>query len=230
MRRTYNRDNFWGAGMKGQIIKWVFWQRSPGKLCFIRLSISAFVFLALWINLCYGQSIPTPTEIPNPDPTIQRILDSNKQADLRLALAQNQTAESVKAFEACKKKAMSGDPQAEADLGEKYYYGDGVEKDEKEALKWQQKAAIEGNARGEQSLGNMYLYGLGVEKDERKALMWIQKALAQEEPRSYGAMGDIYRSGFGVPVDHVKAIQMFQKGAEIGRVYCQFQLGKIYWL
>jgi TPR repeat protein len=64
-----------------------------------------------------------------------------------------------------------------------HYYGTGVLKDYKEALKWYSKAAEQGTTLAQFSLGNMYVKGEGVLKDYKKAAKWYKKAAEQ---------GDIY--------------------------------------
>ena len=50
------------------------------------------------------------------------------------------------------KKAEAGDAKAQFLLGACYYEGEGVEKDEKEAVKWYTKSAEQGNAGAKKQL------------------------------------------------------------------------------
>jgi hypothetical protein len=54
--------------------------------------------------------------------------------------------------------------------------GDGVERDDKEAVMWARKAAELDNPRGMVVLARMYLDGRGVEKDVKEARAWLKKA------------------------------------------------------
>ena len=49
----------------------------------------------------------------------------------------------------------------------KYYQGDGVPQDYKEAVRWWLMAAEEGDARAQYSLGICYKNGRGVEKNDK---------------------------------------------------------------
>ena len=49
-------------------------------------------------------------------------------------------------------KANSGDSEAQNDLGENYYYGEGVKQDYKEAIKWYKQSAEQGNTKAEEIL------------------------------------------------------------------------------
>jgi TPR repeat protein len=75
------------------------------------------------------------------------------------------------------KKAEAGDAKAQCDLGICYNKGEGVDKDEKEAVRWYSKAAEQGNARAQFYLGACYDNGTGVERDEKAAFeLWTKSA------------------------------------------------------
>ena len=63
------------------------------------------------------------------------------------------------------------DPQEQSHLGECYFHGSGVGKDEKEAARLFQLSAAQGNADGQFNLG---LYYKGVDKDHNKAFRMFQ--------------------------------------------------------
>ena len=75
--------------------------------------------------------------------------------------------------------AEKGDADAQVNLGWMYANGQGVTKDEVEAVKWFRKAADQGNADGQSNLGLMYENGRGVAKDEVEAYKWWLLAGAQ---------------------------------------------------
>ena len=54
--------------------------------------------------------------------------------------------------------------------------GNGVLKDDKQAVKWYQKAADQGFAKAQYNLGVLYANGIGELKDLSKAKYWINKA------------------------------------------------------
>ena len=54
--------------------------------------------------------------------------------------------------------------------------GNGVEKDDAEAVKWFRKAAEQGYAGGQKNLGASYHDGNGVEKDYAEAYAWFNLA------------------------------------------------------
>ena len=80
-------------------------------------------------------------------------------------------------FKSLKALAEKGDTDAQNELGDRYYHGQGLEKDFKEAVKWYRKAAEQGVADAQTNLGVMYYNGQGVEKDFVTALAWYNIAV-----------------------------------------------------
>ena len=74
--------------------------------------------------------------------------------------------------------AGQGYAKAQYQLGNYYNYGDGVEKDYAEAIKWYRKAANQNYASAQFFLGVCYAKGTGVEKDYLEAKKWYRKAAA----------------------------------------------------
>ena len=58
-----------------------------------------------------------------------------------------------------------GHARAQYELGACYFFGKGVEKDEKEAVKWYRRAAEQGDAAAQTNLGICYENGDGVPKN-----------------------------------------------------------------
>ena len=75
-----------------------------------------------------------------------------------------------------KELAEKGDAVAQTSIGFMYANGQGVERDEKEAVKWYSKAAEQDHTPAQFFLGFMYVKGRGVEKDDREASRWYRKA------------------------------------------------------
>lgn len=67
------------------------------------------------------------------------------------------TPEDSLSLEALKEKASQGDDVAMLCLGNRYYTGKGVAKDENEAVKWYQQAAKLDNANAQNNLGYYYM-------------------------------------------------------------------------
>ena len=64
-------------------------------------------------------------------------------------------------------------------MGGLYYYGFGIAKDYKEAMKWYHKAADQGNAAAQYYMGELYYNGFGVDKNYEEGMKWYLKAAEQ---------------------------------------------------
>ena len=120
------------------------------------------------------------------------------------AIAQ-QTEELRKAFQEIKADAEKGDATAQGNLGVMYAKGNGVAKDEAEAVKWFRKAADQGDASAQNHLGEMYANGEGVAKDEAEAVKWYRKAADQGHASAQSNLGGMYYNGNGVAKDETEA-------------------------
>src|SRR5207237_1279659 len=94
--------------------------------------------------------------------------------------------------------AEQGFATEQYNLGAMYAKGNGVLKDEVEAVKWYRKAADQGLAPAQSNLGFMYLKGRGVLKDEAEAVKWYRKAAEQGEAHAQLKLGLKYMNGDGV--------------------------------
>jgi hypothetical protein len=95
-----------------------------------------------------------------------------------------------------------------------YYFGDGVPKDYKEAVKWYTKAAEQGDKSAQFELGKMYYFGSdvfeGVPQDNKEAVKWFTKASEQGNASAQLELGEMYCDGMnydgeGVPQDYNEA-------------------------
>ena len=75
--------------------------------------------------------------------------------------------------------ADQGDATAQNNLGVRYANGEGVLKDEAEAVSWFRLAAEQGNADAQFNLGLMYANGTGGPQDDVLAYAWLSLAVEQ---------------------------------------------------
>jgi TPR repeat protein len=128
-----------------------------------------------------------------------------------------------------KRAAQQGNADAQARLGEAYYYGAGVPQDSAEAVKWTRKAAEQGNADAQDELGRMYVLGDGVPKDYATAIEWVRKAAEQGSANAQFELGEIYYEGaYNVAKDPVEATKWFRMAAEQGNEVAYSRLAAIY--
>jgi len=121
------------------------------------------------------------------------------------------------------------DPAAQTAEGDRYYNGDGVEKDFAQAAVWYEKAAKQGYAEGQYFLGYCYYAGEGVEQDFTKAAELYIKAAEQGHPRAQQKLSSCYYQAEGVEKDNEKAFYWCKKAAEQGRPFAQFMTGMLYY-
>jgi S1-C subfamily serine protease len=124
---------------------------------------------------------------------------------LMLVLCSGVPLHAGESFESTKALAESGKAEAQFNLGNKYYEGEGVKKDFIEALKWYRKAAEQGYADAQNSLGNMYYEGEGVEKNFVESVKWFRKAAEQGDATSQFCLGACYGLGQGVTQNDIQA-------------------------
>ena len=116
-----------------------------------------------------------------------------------------------------KRKAEAGDAMAQVQYAQMLYMGQGMEKNEAEALKWYQKAADAGNPYAQVNMGLFSQNGdCGVKKDIAKAIEWYGKAAKQGNPNAHYFLAAIYENGNGVAKDMKKAVELYGKAANGG--------------
>ncbi len=104
-----------------------------------------------------------------------------------------------------RERAEQGDAAAQADLGRRYYVGEGVRQDDAEAVRWTRLAAEQDHAPAQYSLGLLYFRGRGVTGDDAAAARWYRAAAEQGHPPAQAALSDMYTYGQGVEEDPVLA-------------------------
>ena len=124
--------------------------------------------------------------------------------------------------------AKNGDPNSQTNLGYCYQNGQGVQKDEAEAVKWYRKAADQGLALAQTNLGYCYQNGQGVQKDDTEAVKWYSKAADQGAAKAQKNLGFCYAIGKGVQKDEAEAVKWYRKAAEQGDAWAQTNLGYCY--
>ncbi len=104
-----------------------------------------------------------------------------------------------------RERAEQGDAVAQADLGRRYYAGEGVPQDDGEAVRWTRLAAEQGYAPAQYSLGLLYFRGRGVPGDDAAAARWYRAAAEQGHAPAQAALSSLYAYGAGVEEDPVLA-------------------------
>ena len=106
-------------------------------------------------------------------------------------------------FERTKRLAVGGDKGAQYKLGEIYDFGQGLEQNYKEALKWYRMAAEQGLVEAQYNLGTVYLQGNEVPQDHKEAVKWFRMAADQGYADAQYNLGALYAMGKGVDKDFI---------------------------
>ncbi|WP_413491362.1 tetratricopeptide repeat protein [Shewanella baltica] len=114
------------------------------------------------------------------------------------------------------KAAEQGNAEAQLNLGFLYSFGEGVSRDNKQAVHWFTKAAEQGDADAQFTLGFMYSEGKGVPWDNKQAMYWYRKAAEQGYASAQFDLGNMYYTGKGVPQDYKQAYAWFAVAAANG--------------
>jgi hypothetical protein len=83
-----------------------------------------------------------------------------------------------------RKLAGQGDADAQWQMGVRYHNGEGVPRDDVQAMQWFLRAAEQGHVTAQATLGAYYWAGRGVPQDLSKAYFWSEIALAQGDENS----------------------------------------------
>jgi hypothetical protein len=144
------------------------------------------------------------------------------------AQSTEQASGKKKAIADLREIAYAGNVNAQVQLGVIYLTGDGVAKDDAEAMKWLRKAADQENALAERYLAEMYFKGRGVPADVAEAAKWLRFAAEQGDAESEHNLAVLYMQGQGVPRNAKEAATWMRKAADQNLAAGQQGLGVLY--
>ncbi len=124
--------------------------------------------------------------------------------------------------------ANQGDAEAQFILGRMYAKGQGVQRNDKKAVKWYQLVANQGIAEAQVRLGTMYEAGRGVPQDYKKAMELYERVAKQGNAEAQAKLGTMYAKGRGVPQNYKKAVEWYRLAADQGNAEAQVSLGVMY--
>jgi TPR repeat protein len=119
--------------------------------------------------------------------------------------------------------AKQGNADAQFMIGYMYAAGEGVPRNDDEAVKWYQAAAEQGNSAAQFNLGKKY-----EGHNDAEAAKWFHLAAEQGILPAAKRLGRLYLTGRGVPRDYDQAKGWLRRAAEGGDVASQYLLGFVY--
>jgi len=107
---------------------------------------------------------------------------------------------------ALKQLADQGKAEAQFELGVRLLGGEGIKKNEPEAVDWLRKAADQFHPGAMNAMGTLTEEGVGgIAKDEKKAFEWYQKSAKYGFPLAQQNLAECYDNGKGVDKDPKEA-------------------------
>lgn len=132
-------------------------------------------------------------------------------------------------FKYLKMVADSGDPEAQALLGDKYLTGEGVEKNEEEAYKYFIKSAEAEIDYSRLRAAYAYANGIGVDEDANKAYVYLDKISDPELlSEAQFEMGLLIQKGNIAGKTPLDAVPLFEKASKNGNEEASRYLGSLY--
>lgn len=121
--------------------------------------------------------------------------------------------------------AESGDSVAQLKLGLMYYFGNGVEENEGQAIAWLKKSAAQGNLDAMYQLGNAYTFGSETHKSaadpDLEAVKWYFEAARAGHRDAQYALGLMFLAGKGVVQSQEEGVSWIRKAAAQGHKEAQ---------
>ena len=131
-------------------------------------------------------------------------------------------AQNIPSADSIRQKAEAGDAMAQVQYAQMLQIGQGVEKNEDEALKWFQKSADAGNSYAQANMGVFCQTGrCGVTKDFKKAAEWYGKAAEQGNAHAQLYLAGLYKNGEGVEKNMKKSTELLGRAAKGGMAQAQ---------
>lgn len=113
-------------------------------------------------------------------------------------------------------------------IGKCYETGNGVGKDQTEAVKWYRMAAEQGLADAAFELAKCYKFGIGVRRNRTTALKWIRMAAEQGHTKAMVLLGMHHLNEFEEEYNPRKAVKLFRKAADQGDAWGMYRLGECF--
>jgi len=117
-------------------------------------------------------------------------------------------------FDDLMNQARQGDAKAQNSVGEALADGNGVQRNDFDAVRWFQKAALQGLVDAQYNLSVMFANGQGVRQDDAETVKWSRLAAKQGHPGAQYQLGLLYAVGAGLEQDFVHAYKWFSLAAD----------------
>ncbi len=167
---------------------------------------------------------------PRLNPEAQSRLDERQRVE-RAEAQRREQARQLALAEATQRdqaRAQAGDASAMSSLADRYATGDGVPRDDQEALAWYRRAVDAGDARAMTALARRFERGPGATRDFAQALALYRRAGEAGDAEAMYELGVIDQLGVGGKMDDVQAAAWFRRAAEAGSSKAANEVGKAF--
>lgn len=141
------------------------------------------------------KAMPTTLLPPEVEARLEEFARDKEEAESAAAAFRVEEECRQAEVERMRDRAGRGDTDALINLGLKYADGEGVPKDDREAVRLFRLAAALGDARAQSGLGFMYARGRGVRQDGQEAVRWYRLAAGQGHAPAQAALEDLEQQG-----------------------------------
>ena len=221
-----------GPALADLIADWFVESRKDGEDAaeryFRRLAEGGDPAAQWWLGVSYQYGVGAPKDRKN---ALRWFRQAARQGNARAQESLRATEDSAAGGEDSEKlqiAAEQGSAQAQYRLGYRYWNGDGVERDERQAADWFDRAARQGLAPAQRMLGRCYEQGRGVERDARQAVAWYRGAATQGDPEAQYALGVCLDKGLGTEENAAEAFAWYKNAAAQGLKKAQLALADCY--
>ena len=122
--------------------------------------------------------------------------------------------------------AEKGNATAQFLMGQIFFFGLGVERDDARAASWYAGAARAGNAEAQYRLGYLHATGQGLAYDAAAAERYWTAAAGKGHRGAIVALSDFYHEGLYRRTDEVLARKWLNRAAAIGDIEAMYKLGR----
>jgi TPR repeat protein len=116
---------------------------------------------------------------------------------------------------------------AQHNVADMYVAGQGVSKNNKEAVKWYKAAAENGLSRSARLLGSSYQFGYFTEINDKDSFAWYLKAAQLGDPVVQEWVGNMYEDGIGTQQSYEKALYWYMQSAYKDNIEGMWSLASI---
>jgi TPR repeat protein len=186
-----------------------------------------------------AQAQPAPRTQANPPSNPQQTSPRSAATPAQTgATTQEQLATAQRALEArdyqtalriYRPLAEQGVPAAQGAMARLTFNGWGVNRDQREGLRWAQLGAAQNDPASLNTVGVVYLRGnIGLPQDFAQARQHFERAARQNFPLAFRNLAEMHAHGHGGNVNMQEAIRLWNAGAALGDTGSMVSLSNVY--